>query len=394
MGAALEMSGGFITMSSSLHESARTERRYSLISADGHLMVPPTFWVDEVPAAYRERVPRMERFPEGDAWVHPAVETPMGFNWGACAGRRPDEMGRWCRIEDISRGCYDASARLDDLDLDGVDAEVLYPNGSLEWAAPEDDRDFHVAMVRLYNDFLSEFCAVAPDRFGGCALLPSSGTDDVLAEIERLDGRPGLAAWLLTTFPHGTGDLIVPEDDAVWGAIESTGMPATIHVSLRRASSFRMVASALPGTFHFYDAPARMLDFIFAGVLDRFPDLTVFFAEIDCGWLPYFAQQADDNYLRHAKSELRDVELSRMPSEYMKERLPASFITDPYAIENRHAVGVERMLWSSDYPHITSDWPYSWKTINAAFADVPDDERHAILAGNAMRVFGFGNHTG
>jgi predicted TIM-barrel fold metal-dependent hydrolase len=116
----------------------------------------------------------------------------------------------------------------------------------------------------------------------------------------------------------------------------------------------------------------------------------VFLAEIDCGWLPYFAQQADDNFRRHAKSELKDAKLSRMPSEYMKERFPASFVTDPYAVANRHAVGVERMLWSSDYPHITSDWPYSWKTVNATFADVPDDERHTILAGNAQRLFGFG----
>ena len=116
----------------------------------------------------------------------------------------------------------------------------------------------------------------------------------------------------------------------------------------------------------------------------------MFLAEIDCGWLPYYAQQCDDNYLRHSKSELRDVQLARMPSEYMKERFPASFITDPYAVENRHAVGIERMLWSSDYPHITSDWPYSWKTVNATFMGVPDDERHAILAGNAQRLFGFG----
>ncbi len=101
-----------------------------------------------------------------------------------------------------------------------------------------------------------------------------------------------------------------------------------------------------------------MLDFIFSGVLDRFPGLVVFLAEIDCGWLPYFAQQADDNYRRHSKSDLKDVKFKRLPSEYMKERFPASFITDPYAVDNRHSVGIERMLWSSDYPHITSDWPY------------------------------------
>jgi predicted TIM-barrel fold metal-dependent hydrolase len=245
-------------------------------------------------------------------------------------------------------------------------------------------------MTRIYNDHLSSFCGYAPDRFGGAALVPAIGVDDAVEEVQRLADAKGIAAYLLKRYPHGDSVLKADEDDAVWAAIAETGKPVAIHVSLRSAASFNMAASALPGTVHFYDAPTRMLEFIFSGVLDRFPTLQVFLAEVDCGWLPYYAQQCDDNFLRHSKSELRDVKLSRMPSEYMKERFPASFITDPYAVENRHAVGVERMLWSSDFPHITSDWPYSWKTVNATFTGVPDDERHAILAGNAQRLFGFG----
>ena len=117
---------------------------------------------------------------------------------------------------------------------------------------------------------------------------------------------PGIVAFLLKRYPHGDSTLNGDEDDKVWAAIEETGKPVAIHVSLRSASSFNMAAMALPGTVHFYDAPARMLEFIFSGVLDRFPSLNVFLAEIDCGWLPYYAQQCDDNYLRHSKSELRD----------------------------------------------------------------------------------------
>jgi predicted TIM-barrel fold metal-dependent hydrolase len=364
-------------------------RDYRLISADGHLMDPPDLWTSQAPAKYRDQVPRMERFEQGDAWVMPGRDTPSPFNWVACAGRAPDEQGLWCRFEDINPACYDAKARVVALDLDGVDAELLFPNG-LDWVIDSSDREFHLTMTRIYNDHLSSFCATAPDRFGGAALLPATGVDDAVAEIERLEGMPGIVTFLLKRYPHGDSTLTGAEDDKVWAAIEDTGKPVTIHVSLRSAASFNMAAMALPGTVHFHDAPTRMLEFIFSGVLDRFPGLNVFLAEIDCGWLPYYAQQCDDNYLRHSKSELRDVHLARMPSEYMKERFPASFITDPYAVENRHAVGIERMLWSSDFPHITSDFPYSWKTVNATFMGVPDDERHAILAGNAQRLFGFG----
>jgi predicted TIM-barrel fold metal-dependent hydrolase len=57
----------------------------------------------------------------------------------------------------------------------------------------------------------------------------------------------------------------------------------------------------------------------------------------------------------------------------------------------RDAIGVERMLWSSDYPHVSSDWPHSWRTILNALSGVPAAERQLILAGNAQRLYGFGS---
>ena len=133
----------------------------------------------------------------------------------------------------------------------------------------------------------------------------------------------------------------------------------------------------------------RMLEIIFSGILDKFPKLRFIMTEVDCGWIPYFESQCDDNFLRHRRASLRDSKLTRLPSEYMQEFFPASFITDPFAVDNRARIGIDRMLWSSDYPHITTDWPLSWKTINATFTDVPPDEKHAILCGNSLRLFKF-----
>lgn len=350
----------------------KATREYRLISADGHVAEPPEFWTSEAPAKYRDRVPHIEPGTDGDLWVVPGFKM---FSYRRSAA-----------------GAYDPKARLADLDKDGVDAEVLFPNSGPEFARAAEDPDFHLAMVRLYNDFVTEFAGVAPDRFGACPVLPEVGIDAALAEIERLAGRPGIAAWLIKAYPHGDTTL-KPEDDAVWEAVAATGKPMTLHIGLRVPNPFQ-ATSALPGTLHFNDAPGRMLEIIFSGVLERFATLDWFFAEIDCGWLPYFSQTCDDNYLRRTRSELDDgwttPVLPRLPSEYMKERFPASFVTDAFAVHNRQVIGVERMLWSSDYPHPTTDWPHSWRTINATFWDVPDDERHAILAGNAQRLFGFG----
>jgi uncharacterized protein len=369
--------------------STTHERTYRLISADGHYNEPGDLFTSRVPSHLVDRVPRIVSLDDGDAWVMEGVANPMPFGWGSCAGRAPEELGRWCRWDEVKPGSYDPKARIDEMDADNLDAEVLFASGIHQWITPAPDDELHNAMVRAHNDWVSEFCSHAPERLGGTAMLPSRGAAGAVAEIDRVLDMPGFVGFLLKCYPNGTLD-IAPEDDAVWARIEESGKPLTIHVGLGNAFPTELRAQTLPGTVHFYDAPQRMLQFIFAGVLDRFPGLTIVMTEVDCGWLPYFAEQADDNFLRHAKSSLRDHKLTMLPSDYMAKHFPATFITDHYAVDNRHRIGVDRMLWSNDYPHITSDWPFSWKTINASFASVPKDERHAMLAGNAQRIFGFG----
>jgi predicted TIM-barrel fold metal-dependent hydrolase len=368
------------------------KRAYRLISVDGHFNEPGDLWTSRVSPSLRDRVPRLQSFAEGDAWVFPGFADPIPFGWGACAGKKPEDVGPWCRVGDIPPGSYDPRARVNEMDEDRVDAEVLFPSGATNtYIAACEDTALHHEMVRAYNDFVSEFCAHAPDRLGGTALLPNRGIAGALSEVERVLEMPGFVGYLLKCYPHG--DLTLgPEDDPVWEAVEHSGKPMTIHIGLGATMASRSKAvESPPGTLHFYDVPTRILQFIYGGVLDRFPNLRIALIEVDCGWMPYFAEQADDQFLRLYKSSVKDrYKLTRMPSEYMREFFPVAFITDRYAIQNRDRIGVERMMWSNDYPHITSDWPYSWKTINASFADVPPDERHAMLAENAQRVFGFG----
>jgi predicted TIM-barrel fold metal-dependent hydrolase len=369
---------------------ADPQAKYKLISADGHLNEPRDVWTSRVATKDRDLVPRVDRLAEGDGWVFPGYDTTLPFSWGATAGRKAEDLGQWCTYEDINPGSYDPVARVKEMQQDGVDAELIFgSNNPRTFVAGHEDADLHHEMIRAYNDFMSEFCSTAPDRLGGTALLPNRGVQGCLKEIDRLSNMPGFVAFLMQRYPSGEAS-IMPEDDAVWEAIEATGMPLTIHVGLVQGKmGQRSVATNLPGTGHFYDAPKRMLEFIFAGVLDRFPKLRVPFIEVDCGWIPYFESQCDDNVLRHRQASLRDSKLTRLPSQYMREFFPASFITDPFAVDNRARIGVDRMLWSSDYPHITTDWPLSWKTINATFTDVPPDEKHAILCGNSLRLFKF-----
>jgi predicted TIM-barrel fold metal-dependent hydrolase len=186
-------------------------------------------------------------------------------------------------------------------------------------------------------------------------------------------------------YPNGTL-TIEPGDDAVWASLVDRGVPLAIHVSL----SLTMPAAhkaKLPGYGRFFDAPNRMIELIFSGVFDRFPTLDVVFAEVDAGWVPYAKEQIDNNYRR--LDPVSRFGLGAPPSEYIERHFHYGFMTDTFGIHHRGDVGVDRLLWSSDYPHISADWPSSWRTIQAAFAGVPPDERHRILAGNTQRLYHF-----
>ena len=274
-----------------------TARDYRLISADSHVNEPPGLWVDRVPEKLRDRAPRIERFAEGDAWVIEGVTDPINFGMNACAGLDPEEMRGWCRFEDIRAGGYDPAARLTEMDQDGVDAEVLYPTPRLSQAIiANSDAEYHIAMVRAYNDWLSEYVEHAPERFGGLAIVPNRGVDEAVAEIDRVMGRPGMRGVVIGCYPNGTLE-ITDDDDKVWAVLAERRIPLSIHVSLSQTMPAAHRAK-LPGYGRFYDAPNRMIEFVFAGVFDRFPELEVVFAEVDCGWVPYVKEQIDNNYLR------------------------------------------------------------------------------------------------
>ena len=207
-----------------------------------------------------------------------------------------------------------------------------------------------------------------------------------MAEIDRVLDRPGMRGVMIGCYPNGTLSPS-PDDDKVWARVVDAGVPVSIHVSLNKTMPTAHKAK-LPGYGRFFDAPNRMIDLVFSGVFDRFPELSFLFAEVDFGWVPYVKEQIDNNFRR--LDPVSRFGLQRPPGAYIERHFHFGYMTDTYGIRNRHDVGVERILWSSDYPHISADWPHSWKTIQASFSGVPAAERDLILAGNAARLYGFG----
>ena len=380
-------------------------RSYRYVSADSHFESPPDLWTHRVPAKYRDRAPRRIKLSNGmDAIVEEG--RPIEYSGtNQFAGKSPEEFSPVGLDFDNARGAGSPEERLKEQDADGIDAEVLYATEARNTAIR--DREAFLAIVRAFNDyFIEEFCGAAPDRLIGAAVLPNIGVDEDIAELKRCADM-GFKTARLHTYPSGKSNP-TPEDDRFWAAALDLDMPLTIHTSFPQRTRGRDVYHlgypkqpqgeerppdflqriARHGIYHCGAVEASQL--ILDGVFDRFPTLRIYWAENNIGWIPYFYQQMDQAYKVSASWAERLLglkRLSRLPSEYLREHALWGFFDDPIGVELRHHVGVDKIMWSTDFPHIVTHWPRSLEVMEQQFAGVPDDERELMLAGNAVRFF-------
>jgi predicted TIM-barrel fold metal-dependent hydrolase len=368
-------------------------REYRLIDADCHVVEPPHIWERWLPKKYRDRAPKLVKDEEGgDAWQLQPGAPPMYIGLVATPGMRYEDI-KWkgYTYDTVRKGCFDGKARVDDMDIDGVDAEFLYPSQrTMYYFMGNEDREFHRAGVRAYNDFMAkEFCAAEPERLFFLAQMPNLGVDEMLAELER-GKEMGARGVIITTWPSG-GDDLTREDDKFFAAAAELGMPVSIHINIQRKRNPRPTlegpaaigAMAMAGMLMF---PPIMAELIMSGIFDRVPGLQIVGVETEVGWIPEALEQLDNFYWRNRAHT--GVEIKRLPSHYFHDHFTCTFIRDKVGVNNRYDVGVRNMAWSSDYPHHGCDWPYSRKVVAEMLDGVPQEERHAICAGNMVRLYG------
>jgi predicted TIM-barrel fold metal-dependent hydrolase len=368
--------------------------RYELVSADSHVLEPPDLWTSYLPAKFHAKAPRVVSDGDGgEAWQFAPDVPPAPIGIYASAGRAHDDV-RWTGVTfaAANQGNFRGDVRLQEMDADGVDAEVLYGSARmLSHFFSDPDPAFHLAGVQAYNSWLADaFVTVAPDRLIGLAAMPALGVDTCIAELERALKLGLRGAWLLTL--PSAGPAIRPEDDRFWDAAQALDVAVHFHVRLMRQVTKPHPKGIRGDTLHGLagnGAQACLTDLpeiIASGVHDRFPRLTWVAAETGAGWIPYILEQLDDRWWRN-RSWL-PVRLRHPPSVYFRRNWRATFMIDHVAVENREAIGVENLMWSTDYPHHGCDWPASRRAVTAMFRDVPAPERDRMCAGNAVALYG------
>ncbi len=385
-------------------------REYRVISADSHLEVPVDKWTHRVPERFRDRAPKRIKMPHGgDGFL---VEGRLSYGGtGHYAGHTPEDFHPLALDYDHAVGSGPPEQRLREMDRDGVDAEIMYPGGGGGQSLRNiRDRESYLTILRAYNDWLAEeYCSAAPDRLFGVGILPNVGADEDIAELEHC-AKIGLKAVVMYTFPSGK-TYPLPEDDKFWAAAVDIPVGLTVHTSMIRRQGERgefMLKYAknpegdLRPPVDLVDRMSRYgtrhcgcleaVQMVMDGVFDRHPKLKIYWAENNIGWIPIYLEQMDMNYEvnHHWAERLMGLKpLKRKPSEYIREHAYWGFFDDPIGVKLRNEVGVDHIMWGSDFPHEVSRWPNSLEVMDKQFAaaGVTADEKQRMLAQNAIDFF-------
>jgi predicted TIM-barrel fold metal-dependent hydrolase len=370
-----------------------TTRR--VISADCHINEPPTVF-DRVPAEYRDRAPRMVRGEDGgDGWSFDGKPPKRTFGVEAMAGRaKQDFQLEGLRFDQILPGNYDGAAHVDDMALDGIDVSVVYPAHAI-FVYLEPDRGLALACMRSYNDWiLDDFQGAAPGHLVGLPMLPvDDGMDEAIAEMERVLAK-GARGCFVPGMPRR------PYNDAyyepLWQAASANGVTLTFHRTFGGAPPdadwdelVEQNVSVAGIVNRFFSGVRPLTYLIFDGVFDRNPGLKMVAAEVNCGWVPFWAQTMDDTLA--TEGAWAGADLRRQPSEYLGENVFVTILDDQVGFDLMRARFprlADTCMFSTDYPHSVTLWPNSQEHIAKLTAGMDESDVSKVLSGNAKRVYG------
>jgi predicted TIM-barrel fold metal-dependent hydrolase len=388
-------------MGKPMHETGRITHD-GAVDADGHILEPPTMWEDYIDPKYRDRALRFRVDEDGLEELEidgrrsqmsrrgfPSTLGAMGDPDLAAMQRDPERT----YLAEAPYGSMDPNERLDVLDVEGLDAVILYTTVGLLWETELEDPELSQAYTKAYNRWICEFCADSP-RLVPTAHLSLSDPVAAARELERAVGE-GAKGCYVAPFTHDAKPLGHPDHDPVFAAAQDLGVPFAIHPtfepqwtkgqrmgSWEQVKQLRLLASVTAS-----DGVRQQFTTLFDhAVFDKFPQLKVLVLESGGGWIGYWLDRIDAVYGHTFIGER--VPLEHKPSDYFRERCWISCDPDERmipALAERY--GVSRFLWASDFPH-ADHTPEYVDDLNKLVDGFPEADRRAFIGDNARALFG------
>ena len=356
--------------------------REIIISADCHATAPREVFTEYLEPAWRD---------EHAAWAAGVADTAHSAN----PHPKIDERVNW-----------DNDRRIAGLEAEGTVAEVVYPNGlpfgyhCLEIGPDPDplERARQAASLRAYNRWLADFCAAAPGRRAGCALVLLDDVDEAVDEV-RAAAASGLRGIMLPG-PGGDPWYFEPRLDPFWQACCDHQTLIVQHAAgiLPRGVPKGFAALMTIALENDFFAGRSMWQMMLGGVFDRFPTLRYVLAEGGASWVPQKLDEIDALIARTSSwSEFaahigREATMQRSAWDYWRDNcwVGASFMS-PHDARRRREIGVDQMMFGLDYPHFESTFSRTKRWIQSTLGstDTTEDELRRILLVNAAEAFGF-----
>jgi predicted TIM-barrel fold metal-dependent hydrolase len=284
-------------------------------------------------------------------------------------------------------GCYDTAERLKDQEIDGLDAEVLYPSVLFNVYQLE-DLDIVKATFRLYNDWVGNYCKEQPERLFALGSVQLFDLDEAIKEMKRCKAMGHVGISIAATAPpeHLYTDRWY---DKFWAAAQDLKMPLNMHIFTGATPNHGLAprdsSSRANGPMSFAGAGMTVADLIQSGVCERFPNLKFVVTEFETGWIAHVLKRLDWAYVRGGG--MRTFGLPRLPSSYWRSNFYATFEDDPLGIMTRDFIGVDTLMWGNDYPHGDSVFPNSKQVLSEILSDCTPEERWKMTVKNVVELY-------
>lgn len=369
------------------------EVKYTVISVDDHVVEPAHTFEGRIPKHLADQAPRIIETPQGhQVWEFEGQTfTQVGMN--AVAGRRKETVKlEPFRFEHMRPGCYDIGPRVADMDLSGVWASVNFPSqitgfcGRVFFNAQ--DKELGMACIKAWNDWLfEEWHEPYPERIVPLGITFLSDPELAVAEIRRC-GERGFTAMTFPERPHMIGlPSLWDRDhwDPIMQAMVDTDMAICLHVGSSGLNQAPPGAPSLQLGATLFSAVSlnACAEWVWSGYAVRMPKLKIVMSEGGIGWVAMLLDRLDNIIDRSGYG----LGWDERPADVLKRNFWFCTIDDPSTIDTRHRIGVENIMFETDYPHGDGTWPDTQLVLEKAWGHIPPAELRAMCSENAARVF-------
>jgi predicted TIM-barrel fold metal-dependent hydrolase len=387
-----------------------------IISVDDHVIEPAGVWQDRLPEKFKAVGPRLERrkvknmkFVGGvfsydeasenedgtwcDWWLVEDLRWPL-TRLSAAAGYPRDEVTvSPITMDDMRLGCWDQKARLEDMDVNHVEASLSFPSFPRfcgQTFLERKDRELGDLCVKAYNDWMfDEWCAGTNGRLIPLPIIQLWDPKLAAAEVQRSAARGGHAVCFSEIPPFlGLPSVHSGEWDPFFAACSDTETVVCMHIgsSSKMPSTSTDAPAAVGSTLTYMNAAMSLTDFLMSGVFEKFPKLEVAYSEGQIGWIPYVLERADKVWEDNRGWGGVAEKVKKKPSEYYYDHVYGCFFDDPHGLASLDVVGIDNVTFETDYPHSDSTWPHTKKVAEEIMRGLTQEQVDKICRTNAIRM--------